>query len=189
MRTPIYHTVTTINKVLFIKAYKYFSYSLTATLVKSEAFSVPIAGRAHFFQLFNNSAAVLFFPIPCTFKKFFTSEVILSNTLFTHSLNNLSLCCDRSMVGAGKPQCIVACHSVITDKNILKRIIKCMAHMKLACNIRRRNNYCISLFAFFSFSVKILFITPKLIGTVLNFAWVVLLCKFFCHNVLLYNMV
>ena len=189
MRAPIYHTVTTINKVLFIKPYKYFSYSLTATLVKSEAFSVPIAGRAHFFQLFNNSATVLFFPIPCTFKKFFTSEVILSNTLFTHSLNNLSLCCDRSMVGAGKPQCIVACHSVITDKNILKCIIKCMTHMKLACNIRRRNNYCISLFAFFSFSVKILFITPKLIGTVLNFAWVVLLCKFFCHNVLLYNMV
>ena len=187
MRAPVYHTVTTINKVLFIKSYKYFSYRLTAALVQGEPLPVPIAGRAHFLKLFNNSAAVLLFPIPSTFKEFFTSEVIFCKTLFAHSLNNLSLCCDRSVVCARKPQGIVSCHSVIADKNILKRIIKCVTHMKLTGNIRRRNNYCISFFAFFSFSVKILLITPKLIGTVLNFAWIVLFCKFLCHNVLLYN--
>ena len=64
MRTPVYNTLTTIDKTLFIKSYKNFIYCFITTLIKGEALAVPIAGGAELFKLLDNSAAILFFPFP-----------------------------------------------------------------------------------------------------------------------------
>ena len=61
---PVDDALTSVNKSLFIEANKHLVNGLVATLVKSKAFPFPVAGGAHLFKLFNDSAAVLLFPFP-----------------------------------------------------------------------------------------------------------------------------
>ena len=86
VRAPVYHTVAAINKPLVIELYKNLAHRLTAALVKSKAFSVPIAGGAHLFELLYYSAAVLCFPVPRTLEELISADVLLGYALFAHSL-------------------------------------------------------------------------------------------------------
>ena len=114
-RAPVHHTVAPVNQILFIKTAENLVNRLTATFVESETFSVPIAGRAHFFELFNNSAAVLGFPIPRTLQEFFTPQILFGNAFFSHCLHDFCLGSDRGVVSTGKPQRIIPRHTVIAD--------------------------------------------------------------------------
>ena len=114
-RTPVHHTVAPVNQVFFIKTAEHLIDRFVATLVKGKAFSVPIAGRAHFFKLFNYSAAVLGFPIPRALQEFFTPQILFGDAFFPHCLHDFCLGGNRRMVSTGKPQRIISCHTVIAD--------------------------------------------------------------------------
>ena len=184
MRTPVYHTVSSVNQSVIVKLAENGANGIWATLVKSKAFSFPIAGGAHFFELFYNSAAILLLPSPSTLKEFFSAYLLLCYTLFTHCLNNLCFGRNWSVVGSGEPKSVVAVHSVETNENILQGIIKSVSHMKLTCDIRGRNNYCVGRLIAFFISVKIAVIHPKFINLILKRGGVVLFFKFLWHKII-----
>ena len=185
VRTPVNHTVALINQILIIKSYENFLNGVAAALVKSEAFPVPVAGRAHFLKLLDNSAAVLLLPCPGALKELVSAEILLGDAFLAHGFNYLSLGGYRRVVGAGKPQSIVTRHSVITDKNVLKRIVKRVTHVKLARDVGRRNDYCVSLFALLTLGVEVFVGNPFIINTLFNVFRVVLFFKFLFHISLL----
>ena len=88
MGAPVDYSFASVNQTLFVKTAEHFKNSLAATLVKGETLSFPIAGGAHFFELFNNSAAVFFFPFPSTLEEAVSADIFLSQALFFHSFNN-----------------------------------------------------------------------------------------------------
>ena len=181
MRAPVDYTLAAIDKSLIVKIDENLFNSLAAALVHCETLSVPVAGGAHFLELFDDSATELFFPLPGSFEKAFTSDIFLCNTLFTHGFNDFSLGCDRSMIRSGKPQSVIALHSSVTDKNILKCVVQCMTHVKLTGDVRRRYNYSIRLLIRVALCVKVLSVEPEFINSVLNVFRIVLFSKIFCH--------
>ena len=64
VRTPVDDAFALIDQSLVVKVYKYFLNRFGAAVIKGEAFSVPITGRAELFELLDNSAAVFAFPFP-----------------------------------------------------------------------------------------------------------------------------
>ena len=179
MRTPVNHSVASVNQILFIKTNKDLTYSLAATLVKSKSFSVPVARRAHLFKLLDNSSAVLLFPFPSSFKEFIPAQILFGNSLFTHSLDNFSLGRNRSVVCTGKPKGVISCHSVIADENVLQCIVKGMSHMELTRDVWWRNDYCISLFPLLTLCVKIFVFNPSAVNSFLDILGIVLFFKLF----------
>ena len=67
------------------------------------------------------------------------------------------------MVCSRNPQRVVSLHPLITDQDILQRIVKRVAHMQLAGNIRRRHHRSKRLPAPVHLGMEILVLTPFLI--------------------------
>ena len=92
------------------------------------------------------------------------------------------------MVCSRLPECLITLHSLVTDQDILHRIVEGMSHMELSCNIRRRHYDRERLFALASsslrVSVEIFVVQPFLVQTVLNVRRIVGLFQFF-HGLLL----
>ena len=68
------------------------------SLIHCETFSLPVSRRTEFFKLFYNTSAVLFLPLPCTFKELFTSQVVLVNALFFERFHNLDFRSDTCVI-------------------------------------------------------------------------------------------
>ena len=86
------------------------------------------------------------------------------------------------MVCSRDPQRIVSFHSLVTDQDILQCVVKCMSHMQLSCNIRRRHYCCEWFLTSVYFSMKILVLTPSLIEFLFDLFRIVSLCEFFAHD-------
>ena len=86
------------------------------------------------------------------------------------------------MVCSRNPQCVISFHSLVTDQDILQCIVKCMSHMQLSCNIRRRHYCCKWFLTSVYFSMKILVLTPSLIEFLFDLFRIVSLCEFFAHD-------
>ena len=182
VRTPVDNPLASIYKVFIIKLNKYLFYRFITSFIHCKTFSVPVTGRTHFFKLRYYTSAVLIFPIPRTLKKSFSSNILFRNAFLTHGFNNLSLCCNRSMVSSRNPECVISLHPFISYKYILKFIIKGMAHVKLTCNIRRRHHNREWLFTPVNFCMEILLIHPFFIKLILNIRRIICLFKLLFHN-------
>ncbi len=88
------------------------------------------------------------------------------------------------MIGAGLPKSVVALHSLKTNQDVLHGIVKCMAHVELSRNIRRRNYDCKGFLTFINLRMKIFLIKPVLVDPVFHLLGIVGFFKFFLHNVL-----
>ena len=105
VRTPVDDPFASVDKSLVIKVYENLTDSLVAALVHCEAFSRPVAGAAELFELFNDPAAELCFPCPCSFHKCRSADLFLGKTLFGHSRNDLGFGRYSSVVSAREPEC------------------------------------------------------------------------------------
>ena len=76
MRAPVDNALAAVDKPFFIKVAEHLVDRLAAALIEREALTVPVAGRAHFLKLFDNSAAVLRFPRPSALQEFFAADVL-----------------------------------------------------------------------------------------------------------------
>ena len=79
------------------------------------------------------------------------------------------------MVCARNPECFISLHSLKTNEDILHRVIECVSHMQLTCNVWRRHNNCKWFLVTVYFSMEILLIQPFLIQSFLNFGRIVIL--------------
>ena len=61
--------------------------------------------------------------------------------VYTKLLLNLYLSCDTGMVGSGNPKGVKALHSLVTNENVLKGLVKGVAHVELSCDVGRGDHY------------------------------------------------
>ena len=175
-RTPVDDSCTLVNPAFFMHFTENFRNSLVAAFIHGKTLSVPVAGRAQFFQLGNDTSAVLFFPLPCALQKAFTTQIMLINSLFFQRFDNFYFCCDGSMVCTWLPKCIVSLHSLITDQNILHGIVQCMAHMQLSCDIWGWNHNGKWFLGMIYFGMEILLFQPFGISAILNVLGIISFC-------------
>jgi hypothetical protein len=166
MRAPVDDALTTVDETLLVKALKNVTYCAAAALVEGEAFTGPVAGGAHLLKLGDDTSAVLLLPSPSALEEAIASEVFFGKTFLAHCFNDLRLGCDGGVVGAGEPEGAVARHSLVTDKDILKGVVKRVAHVELSCDVWRGNNYGIMFFAVVDFGGEIALLCPHSVESV-----------------------
>lgn len=118
-RTPVDDTIALIDQAFFIEVDKHLAYGAGKALIHCETLAAPVAGGAQRFQLFNNTVAVEFFPLPYFFEKLLAAEVIARQTFFTQLGLHLDLRGDTGMVGTGHPESRITLHPFCTDQDIL----------------------------------------------------------------------
>ena len=165
-----------------------FCDSLVAALVHRKALSVPVTRRTQLLELADNAPAILFFPVPRALKEFLPAKVMLVDAFLFQLLNDLNLRGNACMVCPRLPERIVSLHSLKADQDILHRVIQRMSHMKLPCNIWRRNHNRKRFLTPVSLRMKIFLIKPLLVNPVLQTMWVISLCQLLAHKVLLSNL-
>ena len=181
MRTPVDNTFSTIDQSLVVQLHKYFLDCLGASLIHSETLSVPVAGRTDLFQLFYNAATVLLLPVPNMLQELLSADIILGNALLPKLFHYLCLCGNGCVVGSRYPECLIALHSLKTDQDILKCIIQGMSHVELSRDIWRRHNDRKRFLAAIYLRMKVFFLLPFIIGSLLNVRRIVVFFQFFCH--------
>ncbi len=173
MRTPVDNPFAAVNQAFFVQPYKYFAHGFGTPFIQRKTFPIPIAGGTQLLQLPDNTAAVLFFPFPGALQKSVTADLLFREALFAHLLHNFRFRCNGGVIGARQPQRAVALHPPPADQNILEGFVQRMAHVKLAGNIRRRDNNRIWLFRRFPLGMKVFSVEPELIYPVFHFLWIV----------------
>ena len=86
------------------------------------------------------------------------------------------------MVRSRLPKCVIALHPLKANQNILHGIVKRMSHVKLSCNVWRRNYDCKGFLRSVHLCVEIFLIQPVLIDSFLYALRVIGFCKFFAHT-------
>ena len=113
----------------------------------------------------------------CQVKELLSTKVVAGKTLvYPEVFLNLDLSCDTCVVGAGNPKGGIALHTLGTDKDILKGLVKGMTHMKLTGYVRRGDNYGIGGLFGIGIGLEISLLTPILINSVLKLTRVVVFC-------------
>ena len=85
------------------------------------------------------------------------------------------------MIRARQPERIIPLHPAETDQDILQRFIERMAHVKLPCNIGRRDHNGIGFLLRVELCMEIVSVQPELIDAVFHILRAVLFGQFLCH--------
>ena len=183
VRAPVYDALAVVDKTLLVVVDEYLLNSLGAAVVKCEALTLPVAGRAELFELVLYLAAVLVSPVPRAFEESVTSDVVLGNSLLLHLRNDLCLGRDGSMVGAGEPEGGITLHTLCAYQDILQGLVKRVTHVELSGNVRGRDNDSVGLFLRVALGVEVLLFLPVSVDALLEVFRGVGFCEFFLHVV------
>ena len=93
-RAPVDDSCALIDPAFFMHLAEHFGYGLVAAFVHGETLSVPVAGRAHFLKLGDDTSAVFLLPVPCTLQKFLAAQIMLIDSLLLQSFDDLYFGCD-----------------------------------------------------------------------------------------------
>ena len=139
--TPVDDAVTTVNQAIVVHFYKCLSYFLGALFVHGKCKTGPVATATQGFELLDNSATVLRFPLPCLFQEAFASQVALVDALFFQVFHNFNFGSDTCVVGTGEPQCVETLHTLEANKRVLDGVVKAVAKVQLTCDVWWRSNH------------------------------------------------
>ena len=163
MGAPVDYALAAIDKSLVVEVYKNLTDGLGAALVHGKSLSRPIAGGAHFSELFGYSAAVYLFPFPCSLKKALAAEIFLGHAFLGHGGHDFCLGGNGSVVGSGQPQGAVSLHSAETGQNVLQGVVKSVTHVELTGDVGRGHNNGVGFLAFIRLGMKIAVFLPKVV--------------------------
>ncbi len=139
LRVPIDHLYPTVNEALIVQLDEHPYYSGIVIIIHGKVSTAPVERAAKLFQLFQDDAAILFFPFPCIFKELVAWHFLFVNAHIAQHSHHLCLSGNRCMVGAGDPAGIVAFHFCTAYEYILYAVVQCMTHVQHARYIRRRH--------------------------------------------------
>ena len=129
LRVPVHHAQTAVDKSLFVEVHEHLQHALRALLIHSERCAVPIARRTETAQLLEDDSTMFVCPVPSVLKELFASEVALLDALLCKTIYYLSLCSNRSVVGARYPTSILSLHACAAHEDVLNRIVEHVAHV------------------------------------------------------------
>ena len=123
-----------------------------SVFIHGKQIAPPVTGNPEFAKLLENQPAILIPPFPDILKKLFATEIVARHPFFAELFFNNGLSSDTGMVGTRKPESFLTRHALITDKNILQRVIQNMTKSKTAGDIWRRHKHRIRLLPSFKHS-------------------------------------
>ena len=151
MRVPVDQTLAAIDQALVVHLDEDLDHGVmevafvTRRRVRrtghGEGVARPIAGRAKTLELFDDRVAVLVFPLPDLRQEVIAAHIRAAEVRFLFQLLfDLKLGGDTRVVLTGLPKGVEAAHTVPADQDVLKRVVKCVAHVQSAGDIRRRDH-------------------------------------------------
>ena len=178
---PVDYALTAVDEALFIELTENLAYGGGASLVQSEALSLPVTGAAELFELLDNGSAVIFLPFPGSFEEAVTAHVLFCEALGAHVFNDFYLGGNGSMISTRHPECLIALHTFHADEHVLNGLVQCVAHVKFAGNIWRWNNNGERFFIRIYLGVEISAVQPELVYAALHLRGVIGFVKFSAH--------
>ena len=165
---PVDDALALINQALFVQVAEHFPHGLCAGIVHGKPQTVPVAGAAQCFQLFNDAVAEFVLPSPDFVQELFTTQIEPGQTLVPQLFFHLNLGCNARMVIAGHPQCLIALHSLVTNQNILNRFVERMTQMELTRHVGGRNHNGKGFFIRIGLGMEIAALDPHIIDRFLD---------------------
>ena len=138
---PVDHPLATVNESLSVEINEDFLHLAGIGLIHGESLARPVAGATELLQLVDDDATMLLLPVPDFLEKGFAAQIVAGLLLLLAELPlHDGLRGDTRMVGAGKPENLMAGLAGATGQNILERVIEHMAQGQDTGDIRRRND-------------------------------------------------
>ena len=123
-RAPVHHPLAAIDQTFFVQVHENLLHFAGVGVVHREALALPVARAAEFFKLLDDDAAVLFLPFPDTLEELLAAEVMAGFLFFLAELSlDNRLRGDAGMVGARKPQDLVAGLPGVAGEDVLDRVV------------------------------------------------------------------
>ena len=180
-RAPVDDPASLVDPPFLMHLDEDFRDGFVATLIHCEALAVPVAGRTQLFELVDDPAAVLLAPVPAVLEEFLAAQVLLADALLLEVVDNLDFRRNGSVVRSGLPEGVVALHALPADQDILHGIVQGVAHVKLTCDIRRRDHDREGRLAVIHLGVEVLLFLPVFIDPVLNSLRIISLGEHLSH--------
>ena len=184
-RTPVDDSGALIDVALLIQIDEGRLNGVCAALVHGEAKSVPVGTGADLVELVDDSGLVLLLPLPGLLQEALTTELVLIDALLLQLIRDLYLGCNRGMITARLPQCLIALHTLPADQGVLQCVVEGMAHVQLTGYVWWWHHDGKRFLVRVDLRMEIVALQPHIIDAVLNLLRVVLLCKFFHNHFLL----
>ena len=170
---PVDDALTAVDETFLVEVAEDLPDSLGTALVQREALPLPVTGRAHLLELLDDAAAVLGLPLPGALEELLPAEILLGDSLFAEGLDDLCLGGDGRVVRTGDPQRVIALHAVVADEDVLKCIVKGVAHVELPGDVWGRNDDGVGSLGLVKVSVEIISLEPEVIDAVFKLGGVV----------------
>ncbi|CCW16631.1 hypothetical protein EBBID32_9680 [Sphingobium indicum BiD32] len=138
MRVPIDQPLVAIEQAALVQFHEHLDHRLAEMRVHGELFAAPVHRTAQPPQLAGDGAAAFLLPLPHFGDKFVARVIGALLALGVHLPLDHHLGRDARMVGADHPQRILSAQPLITDHDVLQRIVERMADMQAAGHIGRR---------------------------------------------------
>ena len=176
-RAPVDDPVTLVDEALLIQADEHLVDCLVAAFVHRESFSSPVTGVTELAALTCDASAVLSLPLPCVLEELLTGHIVLVDSLLlTELLDYLDLGSDAGMVRSRQPQCRISLKSLPSCEDVLKCLVKCVTHMQLTCDVRRRHYDSERLLVLIDICIECTLLLPHLIDAVFELLRIICLC-------------
>ena len=140
VRTPVYDTLTAVDKVMVIPVHKDLTHGAGILRRHRELLIIKVNGAAHALNLLDDGATVLTRPIPASLNELLATNLKARNPFRFQLFINLRLRGDTRVVGAEDPACGIAAHAAVADVGILDGIVHGVAHVENTGNVRWRNH-------------------------------------------------
>ena len=173
---PVHHAQSTVDVALVIEVDKDLQHALAAGFVHREGGAAPVTGGTQLAQLLQDDATVLVGPVPSVLEELVAREVALAYSLLGQAFYHLGLGSDRSVVGTGHPQGILALHARAADEDVLDGVVEHVAHVQDARHIGGRDNDAIG-FTLVGHALEQVMRFPILVPLVLDLFGVVFRCQ------------
>ena len=141
LRVPVDEALVLVDEPLAIELHEHLGDRARQALVERKALAAPVAGSAEALELGHDRPARFRLPRPDALDERLASQgaavrlLPLHEHAFDHHLRG-----DAGMVHAWLPQHVAAVHAPVAAQDVLKRVVERVAHMKIAGDVRRRND-------------------------------------------------
>ena len=140
LRVPVDHPDAPVNQSFVVEPHEHLHHGFVVGRVHRETGAAPVAGRAEFFELFEDDAAVFLFPLEGMFEKPLPAHGFLAQALLLQHGYHPRLGGDGGVVGAGHPEGFPAFHARLPDEDVLNRVVEHVAHVQHAGHVGRRDD-------------------------------------------------
>lgn len=137
---PVHQSFASLNEAILEQLKESVPHGRGAHWIHCETRPVPVTTGAKFSQLTQDDCFVLVFPLLGYGDEFVAVHVDASNAVSEQSSLDDGLRGDARMVGARHPQDLLAQQSVVSNENVLQRIVERVAQMQGGSDVGWRDN-------------------------------------------------